>query len=268
MPGLDVEVLSSQIRGHFRVPRHHLAAPLGEGARLMAWLVQHPPPGVWIVSFFVTARYAGQADSTAFTDGLLEQLVAITGEQLPPATSAAARDWLRRHLLTEAVARAGPVGRSDRPPPVPASTGAADRPGVVAPPPHGATPTAPRPSRTRSARPAAASRTPAQCSGTAPAPNTLAILPRCSEQQLTPCATSIGTVQVLACIGLGPADGQERWPFDDAFSSMVILLVPYGVIALWTAWLRRGPCDGRWWTTTGQVPLNDRLTRRRTMRRG
>ncbi|MFF5234377.1 hypothetical protein [Dactylosporangium sp. NPDC000521] len=38
---------------------------------------------------------------------------------------------------------------------------------------------------------------------------------------------------VLACVGLGPADGQDRWPFNDAFSSIVILLVPYCLIALW-----------------------------------
>ncbi|MGI5238875.1 trypsin-like peptidase domain-containing protein [Dactylosporangium sp. CA-139066] len=77
---------------------------------LMAWFVLDPPPGVWVVSFFVTARYAGQADSTAFTDGLLEQLAAITGEQLPPVTAAAARDRLRRHLLAAAVTRAAEAG--------------------------------------------------------------------------------------------------------------------------------------------------------------
>jgi hypothetical protein len=41
---------------------------------------------------------------------------------------------------------------------------------------------------------------------------------------------------VLACVGLGPADGQNRWPFNDTFSSIVILLVPYSLIALWTSW--------------------------------
>ena len=42
---------------------------------------------------------------------------------------------------------------------------------------------------------------------------------------------------VLACVGLGPADGQNRWPFNDTISSVVILLVPYSLIALWTLWL-------------------------------
>ncbi|HKN52537.1 MAG TPA: hypothetical protein VJX66_08555 [Amycolatopsis sp.] len=41
---------------------------------------------------------------------------------------------------------------------------------------------------------------------------------------------------VLACVGLGPADGQNRWPFNDTFTSIVILLAPYSLIALWTSW--------------------------------
>ncbi|WP_330186355.1 hypothetical protein KZZ52_16475 [Dactylosporangium sp. AC04546] len=86
------------------------AGPRAGKSALMAWFVRHPPPRVWVVSFFVTARYAGQADSAAFTDGLLEQLAAITGEQVPPVTSAVARDGLRRQLLAEAAARAANTG--------------------------------------------------------------------------------------------------------------------------------------------------------------
>jgi hypothetical protein len=78
---------------------------------LMAWLVLHPPPDVWIVSFFVTARLTGQADSSAFTDELIDQLTAITGEQVAPATTLEARDRLRRQLLAEAVSRATKAGR-------------------------------------------------------------------------------------------------------------------------------------------------------------
>jgi hypothetical protein len=78
---------------------------------LMSWMVLHPPPDVWVVSFFVTARYAGQADSAAFTDGLIDQLAAITGDQVQPAASAAERDRLRRRLLSEAVGVAAKVGR-------------------------------------------------------------------------------------------------------------------------------------------------------------
>ena len=87
------------------------AEPKAGKSALMAWFVLHPPPDVWVVSFFVTARYAGQADSTAFTDGLLDQLAAITGTRLPPLTSATERDGLRRRLLGEAAARAGRSGR-------------------------------------------------------------------------------------------------------------------------------------------------------------
>ncbi|GAA3241498.1 hypothetical protein GCM10010532_082590 [Dactylosporangium siamense] len=42
-------------------------------------------------------------------------------------------------------------------------------------------------------------------------------------------------VVVLACIGLGPADGQDQWPFNDPFSSIAILLAPYIAIALRTS---------------------------------
>jgi hypothetical protein len=87
------------------------AGPRAGKSALMAWLVLHPPPGTWVVSFFVTARLAGQADSAAFTDSLLDQLAAVTGEQVPPLTSAAARDGLRRRLLEAAAAKAVMAGR-------------------------------------------------------------------------------------------------------------------------------------------------------------
>ncbi|WP_426502491.1 hypothetical protein ACPPVO_33185 [Dactylosporangium sp. McL0621] len=40
---------------------------------------------------------------------------------------------------------------------------------------------------------------------------------------------------VLACVGLGPADGRHRWPYNSAVSSIVILLVPYCLLALWVS---------------------------------
>ena len=43
---------------------------------------------------------------------------------------------------------------------------------------------------------------------------------------------------VMACVGLGPADGQSRWPFHGTLTSLVILLVPYSLIALWIRWQR------------------------------
>jgi hypothetical protein len=38
---------------------------------------------------------------------------------------------------------------------------------------------------------------------------------------------------VLACVGLGPADTRDRWPFNNEVSSLLILWIPYGLIALW-----------------------------------
>ena len=49
----------------------------------MSWFVLHPPPGVQVVSFFVTARYKGQDDRDAFTDAVMEQLADLLGEPIP-----------------------------------------------------------------------------------------------------------------------------------------------------------------------------------------
>ncbi|MEU7960771.1 tetratricopeptide repeat protein, partial [Micromonospora humida] len=87
------------------------AGPRAGKSALMAWFVLHPPPRVWVVSFFVTARYTGQADSSAFTDELIDQLAAITGQQVPPVTSSRERDRVRRQLFDAAVERAVRTGR-------------------------------------------------------------------------------------------------------------------------------------------------------------
>lgn len=87
------------------------AEPRAGKSALMSWFVLHPPPKLWVVSFFVTARYAGQSDSSAFTDELIDQLAAITRQQLPPATSARERDRLRRQLFEAAAAQAAKTGR-------------------------------------------------------------------------------------------------------------------------------------------------------------
>ncbi|MFF0433162.1 hypothetical protein ACFYU9_13170 [Streptomyces sp. NPDC004327] len=63
---------------------------------LLAWFTLNPPPGVRLVSFFVTARMAAQNDTTAFTDVVLEQLAEIAGEPLPALLTAATRE---AHLL-------------------------------------------------------------------------------------------------------------------------------------------------------------------------
>ncbi|ALG11039.1 hypothetical protein [Kibdelosporangium phytohabitans] len=60
-------------------------APAWSGkSALMSWFVLNPPPRVRIVSFFVTARLAGQSDRVAFARNVIEQLLSILDEELPP----------------------------------------------------------------------------------------------------------------------------------------------------------------------------------------
>ncbi|TDB76747.1 helix-turn-helix domain-containing protein [Micromonospora sp. KC723] len=66
-------------------------APAWSGkTSLMAWFVLHPPAGVRILSFFVTARLAGQNTRAAFVEVVTEQLAVILNEpalrDLPEAT--------------------------------------------------------------------------------------------------------------------------------------------------------------------------------------
>ncbi|MFI5845691.1 hypothetical protein ACIA8K_38910 [Catenuloplanes sp. NPDC051500] len=78
------------------------AGPRAGKSGLMSWLVLHPPPGVWMLSFFVTARHAGQADNTAFIDALLDQLAALTGEPSPSSAAPVAREGAFHRLLEKA----------------------------------------------------------------------------------------------------------------------------------------------------------------------
>lgn len=69
---------------------------------LMATFAQNPPAGVRVVSFFITARWAGQSDRVAFFEAILPQLMDITGQSLPGALSEASRqEWFLR-LMDEA----------------------------------------------------------------------------------------------------------------------------------------------------------------------
>ncbi|MDX8037034.1 hypothetical protein SK803_43165 [Lentzea sp. BCCO 10_0856] len=63
---------------------------------LMAWFVLHPPENVRIVSFFITARLAGQNNRSAFMENVLEQLLCILGEEYPPFLTDSNRE---PHLL-------------------------------------------------------------------------------------------------------------------------------------------------------------------------
>lgn len=77
---------------------------------LAAWFALHPPRGVVPVWFFITARYAGQSDSAAYTGALIEQLAAIAGREPIRHSSPPARDGERRLLLREAAERVAQDG--------------------------------------------------------------------------------------------------------------------------------------------------------------
>lgn len=86
------------------------AGPWAGKSALAAWFVLHPPAGVTVVSFFVTGRLAGQADSDAFTEAMIEQLAAVAGEPIAPTATPAGRDRERLRLLDQAATRVGERG--------------------------------------------------------------------------------------------------------------------------------------------------------------
>ncbi|MDI1460676.1 hypothetical protein QEZ54_06845 [Catellatospora sp. KI3] len=80
-------------------------APAWAGkSALLSWFVLHPPAGVRIVSFFITARFRGHQDRVAFVDVLLPQLAEMLGEPRPTVTEATAEMELL-HLLHRTAAR-------------------------------------------------------------------------------------------------------------------------------------------------------------------
>ncbi|MFE6274139.1 hypothetical protein ACFVQ9_35720 [Streptomyces goshikiensis] len=86
-------------------------APAWAGkSALMSWSVLHPPEGVRVVSFFVTALYAGQSDRRAFLDVLVEQLAEIVSQPLPETLTEANRQAWFLQLLDEAAAVCGNRG--------------------------------------------------------------------------------------------------------------------------------------------------------------
>jgi hypothetical protein len=87
------------------------AGPWAGKSALMAWFVLHPPAGVDVVSFFITARLAGQSDSDACTDALIEQLAALVGESPAGLLTAGARRGAMLRLLEDAASRAREAGR-------------------------------------------------------------------------------------------------------------------------------------------------------------
>ena len=76
-----------------------LRAPAWAGkSALLSWFVLHPPPGVRVVSFFITARFASQDDRVAFADAVLEQALALRGQPVPALLTESTRD---AHMLTQ-----------------------------------------------------------------------------------------------------------------------------------------------------------------------
>ncbi|MHA6762179.1 ATP-binding protein [Streptacidiphilus sp. PAMC 29251] len=72
---------------------------------LMAWFALHPPESVEIVPFFITARFAGQSDRTAFTEVVGEQLTALLGQPMPAYLTEATREGHLLAVLEEAAHR-------------------------------------------------------------------------------------------------------------------------------------------------------------------
>jgi tetratricopeptide (TPR) repeat protein len=87
------------------------AGPWAGKTALTSWFALHPPVGVNVVSFFITRRLAGQADSSAFTEALVEQLAVAAGEPDVPSGSPAGRDGQRRRLLKKVAAQLSAAGR-------------------------------------------------------------------------------------------------------------------------------------------------------------
>ncbi|MFC6064403.1 hypothetical protein [Streptomyces ochraceiscleroticus] len=63
---------------------------------LLAWFALHPPQGVRVVPFFITARLGAYNDRLAYVDVVLEQLAEIVGEGLPAYLTGPTRE---AHLL-------------------------------------------------------------------------------------------------------------------------------------------------------------------------
>jgi hypothetical protein len=85
--------------------------PWAGKSALAAWFVLYPPAGVDVVSFFITSRLGGQADSEAFLDAMIEQLNSLYPaiEKFPAVAGARAGAWLA--LLASAAAEARREGR-------------------------------------------------------------------------------------------------------------------------------------------------------------
>jgi Flp pilus assembly protein TadD len=87
------------------------AGPWAGKTAMSSWFVTHPPSGVDIVSFFITGRLSGQADSDAFLDAMIEQLSVLVPASRGSATATRAGAGAWRNLLAAAAANAEERGR-------------------------------------------------------------------------------------------------------------------------------------------------------------
>lgn len=87
------------------------AGPWAGKSALLASFARFPPRGVDVVSFFITSRFAGQSDSDAFTEALLEQLAALVGEQPHDVVRSQARPGHLKRLLRQAARRSAEAHR-------------------------------------------------------------------------------------------------------------------------------------------------------------
>ena len=93
-------------------------APAWAGkSALMSTFVLHPPAGVRVVAFFITARLGAQDTREAFTEVVLEQLAELLGQDLPPLTAATRDAHLLGMLEQAAQACAAKVSASATPAP-------------------------------------------------------------------------------------------------------------------------------------------------------
>ncbi|WP_328999490.1 hypothetical protein OHA18_34245 [Kribbella sp. NBC_00709] len=79
---------------------------------LLSWFVLHPPPGVRVVAFFVTARFRGHEDRVGFTDVVMEQLAELLDEPMPAHLTEATREQIFLNLFKRAAERC--QGRGER----------------------------------------------------------------------------------------------------------------------------------------------------------
>ncbi|NUT53155.1 MAG: hypothetical protein HOV94_38600 [Saccharothrix sp.] len=78
------------------------AGPWSGKTALLSWFALHPPARVRVLSFFVTARFAGHSDRSAFVDTVLEQLLALLGQPIPQFLVETNRERYLLGLLEEA----------------------------------------------------------------------------------------------------------------------------------------------------------------------